>query len=85
MNPTSLIQERSRRPLCCDGTLGTQLLTRGLTSGDCGMTWNVERPGDVGGIHLVYRNAGCDLITTNSFGGSRFTLEFHGLANRLRN
>ncbi|MEI2723926.1 MAG: homocysteine S-methyltransferase family protein [Verrucomicrobiota bacterium] len=29
-----------------------------------------------------HRNAGCDLITTNSFGGSRFGLERHGLAAR---
>jgi 5-methyltetrahydrofolate--homocysteine methyltransferase len=63
--------------------MGTQLLARGLTSGECGMVWNVERPGDVGGIHLAYRNAGCDLITTNSFGGSRFALELHGLADRV--
>ena len=63
--------------------MGTQLLARGLTSGDCGMFWNAERPGDVGGIHLAYRNAGCDLITTNSFGGSRFALELHGLADRV--
>jgi 5-methyltetrahydrofolate--homocysteine methyltransferase len=83
MNSIPLLQELSRRPLCCDGAMGTQLLARGLTSGECGMVWNVERPGDVGGIHLAYRNAGCDLITTNSFGGSRFALELHGLADRV--
>jgi 5-methyltetrahydrofolate--homocysteine methyltransferase len=63
--------------------MGTQLLARGLASGECGMIWNVERPGDVGNIHLAYRNAGCDLITTNSFGGSRFALGLHGLAGRV--
>lgn len=63
--------------------MGTQLLARGLASGECGMIWNIERPADVGGIHLAYRNAGCDLITTNSFGGSRFALELHGLAGRV--
>ena len=42
-----------------------------------------ERPGDVSGIHQAYRNAGCDLITTNSFGGSRFALERHGLAGAV--
>ncbi len=83
MNSTPLLQELSRRPLVCDGAMGTQLLARGLASGECGMTWNVTRPGDVGGIHLAYRNAGCDLITTNSFGGTRFALQLHGLAGRV--
>ena len=83
MNTTPLLSELSRRPLGCDGAMGTQLFARGLTSGACGMLWNVERPGDVGGIHLAYRNAGCDLITTNSFGGSRFALKLHGLENRV--
>ena len=82
MNTTPLLNELSLRPLVCDGAMGTQLLARGLTSGECGMLWNVNRPADVGGIHLAYRNAGCDLITTNSFGGSRFALEPHGLTSR---
>ncbi len=63
--------------------MGTQLLARGLASGSCGMLWNVDRPDEVTGIHRAYRNAGCDLITTNSFGGSRFALEPHGLAERV--
>jgi 5-methyltetrahydrofolate--homocysteine methyltransferase len=82
MNTTPLLSELSRHPLVCDGAMGTQLLARGLTSGECGMLWNVNRPADVAGNHLAYRNAGCDLITTNSFGGSLFALEPHGLAGR---
>ena len=62
--------------------MGTQLFARGLASGSCGMLWNVDRPGDVGAIHLAYRDAACDLITTNSFGGNRFALELHGLSAR---
>ncbi len=82
MNITPLLHELSRRPLVCDGAMGTQLLARGLTGGECGMLWNVNRPTEVAGIHQAYRNAGCDLITTNSFGGSRFALAPHGLAGR---
>ena len=63
--------------------MGTQLFARGLASGTCGMLWNVQRPCDVGTIHLAYRDAGSDLITSNSFGGSRFALERHGLAERV--
>ena len=47
------------------------------------MLWNLERPGDVGAIHQAYRTGGSDLITTNSFGGTRFALERHGLAQRV--
>jgi 5-methyltetrahydrofolate--homocysteine methyltransferase len=63
--------------------MGTQLLARGLKGGDCGMVWNVERPDDVRSIHQAYRDGGSDLITTNSFGGSRFVLERHGLGSRV--
>ncbi|MEI8289892.1 MAG: homocysteine S-methyltransferase family protein [Verrucomicrobiota bacterium] len=83
MNQTPLLEELARRPLVCDGAMGTQLMARGLTSGACGMTWNIDQPGNVGDIHLAYRNAGCNLITTNSFGGTRFALELHGLAGRV--
>jgi 5-methyltetrahydrofolate--homocysteine methyltransferase len=83
MQRLPLLQELQRRPLCCDGAMGTQLFARGLTSGQCGMLWNVERPDAVGEIHQAYRAAGCDLITTNSFGGTRFVLEQHGVADRV--
>lgn len=83
MTRNPLLMELTHRPLCCDGAMGTQLFARGLGSGSCGMLWNVERPGDVAGIHLAYRDAGCDLITTNSFGGSRFSLEPHALTERV--
>jgi len=82
MNPIPLLQEISRRPLCCDGAMGTQLFARGLSSGECGLVWNVSRPDDVGAIHRAYREAGCDLLTTNSFSGSRLALARHGLAER---
>jgi 5-methyltetrahydrofolate--homocysteine methyltransferase len=83
MNTIPLLQELARRPLCCDGAMGTQLLARGLKSGDNGIVWNVEHPGEVAAIHQAYRTSGCDLVTTNSFGGSRLALERHGLARRM--
>lgn len=60
--------------------MGTLLMERGMTSGACGMAWNLDRAGDVKAIHDAYRRAGSQLITTNSFGGSRFVLDHHGRA-----
>ena len=75
MQRNTLLDELALRPLCCDGAMATQLFARGLTSGACGMLWNIERPGDVGGIHLAFRDAGCDLITSNSFRSEEHTSE----------
>lgn len=68
-------------PLTCDGAMGTQLIQRGMTTSDCGMKWNLDRPDDILAVHLAYRHAGCQLITTNSFGGSRSMLARHGFAD----
>jgi 5-methyltetrahydrofolate--homocysteine methyltransferase len=82
MSSPNLLVELAARPLICDGAMGTQLLARGMTSGECGMLWNVEKADAVRAVHDAYRAAGCDLITTNSFGGSAFALEKHRVANR---
>ena len=65
--------------LVCDGGMGTQLIERGLKPGECGMRWNAGRAGDVEAVHAAYVAAGCRLVTTNSFGGSRSMLARHGL------
>ena len=84
MNPKNLMDELAARPVCGDGAMGTLLMARGMTSGACGMAWNTDRPDDVMAIHDAYRAAGSRLITTNSFGGSRFVLDSHGRADSVR-
>ena len=84
MQRQHLLRELAARPLCGDGAMGTLLMARGLTGASCGMAWNIDRPSDVLAIHQSYRAAGCSLITTNSFGGSRFVLASHGRAGDVR-
>ena len=80
---TPLTEACQCAPLTCDGAMGTQLIQRGMTTGECGMRWNAERPADIAAVHQAYRSAGCRLITTNSFGGTRSMLDRHGLAGNL--
>ncbi|MFA6563076.1 MAG: homocysteine S-methyltransferase family protein [Verrucomicrobiia bacterium] len=82
MNPKNLLTELSARPLLCDGAMGTQLIAAGLAPGDCGMLWCIEKPEVVEGVHRRYRSAGCDLITSNSFGGCVTNLVSHNLQSR---
>jgi len=83
MNVAKLLDELGRRPLLCDGAMGTQLMVRGLAAGSCGEKWNVDRPADVEAIHRAYRQAGCDLVTTNTFGGTSLVLARHGLERQV--
>jgi len=78
----SLLDELARRPLLCDGAMGTQLFAAGLAPGACGEVWNAQNAKAVEAIHARYRSAGCDLVTTNTFGGTSIALERHGLAAR---
>lgn len=82
MKPT-LTEACIHTPLTCDGAMGTQLIERGMKTSECGMCWNADRPDDVVAVHQAYRNAGCRLITTNSFGGTRSMLERHGYGEKV--
>lgn len=84
MKRKSLMDELAVRPVCGDGAMGTLLMARGMASGACGMAWNTDRADDVKAIHDAYRAAGSQLITTNSFGGTRFVLDHHGRATDVR-
>jgi 5-methyltetrahydrofolate--homocysteine methyltransferase len=55
------------------------LMARGLAVGDCPEQLNISRPELIAGIAAAYLEAGADLITTNSFGGSPSRLAAYGL------
>ena len=71
------------RPLLFDGAMGTLLHERGLQPGECPELWCANRPDDVRAIHRLYKEAGADVLETNSFGANRYKLEHYGLADRL--
>jgi 5-methyltetrahydrofolate--homocysteine methyltransferase len=62
-----------------DGAWGTQLMARGLRPGECPERFNLEHPEVLATIAGLYLEAGADLLTTNTFGGSPLRLAQHGL------
>ncbi len=83
MLPTNLGSQLMMRPMLCDGAMGTQLFARGLAPGESGERWNLDRPAEIEAIHRAYRDAGCDLVTTNTFGATRSALKRHELENAV--
>lgn len=78
---TDLLTALAQRALVCDGGMGTQLLHAGLSSDVASEQWNLEQPETVEAVHRAYRKAGCEILITNTFGGSAAALARHGLAN----
>ena len=69
--------------LISDGAMGTMLQTKGLTDGGAPELWNIENPSAIEDVLEQYASAGANLITTNTFGGTRGRLQMHGLEDRL--
>lgn len=67
-----------KRLVFFDGAMGTMLQQAGLKGGELPELWNWEKPEVVEGIHRRYREAGCDILKTNTFGANRFKLAGSG-------
>ncbi len=75
------LAELTQRRLVSDGAMGTMLFAKGLPQGWCPEEWNASHPGIVQAIHQAYFDAGCDLVETNTFGGSPIKLGEYGYAD----
>ena len=73
---------RDGETLCGDGAWGTQLMARGLEAGDSPEGINLSYPDVLAEVAILYAEAGADLITTNTFGGSPLNLASYGLDDR---
>lgn len=55
-----------------DGAMGTMLQKSGLKTGEIPETWNITNPDKLKDIHRGYLDAGCDVISANTFGANKF-------------
>ncbi len=73
--------------LFCDGAMGTMLQSLGLPIGKRADYWSVEQPEKVKSVHLKYLEAGCNIITANTFsaasGGDYSTEEIAACGVRI--
>lgn len=80
---TLLAWLREGRLLMSDGAMGTMLQDAGLTDGGAPELWNVKKPEVVRAIYEGYLDAGSNIISTNTFGGTSARLKLHNMQDRV--
>lgn len=88
---TNLLEELlSERILVIDGAMGTAIQSTNPTAQDfggelyegCNEFLVISKPSIIGDIHESYLKAGCDILLTNTFGGTPLVLEEYKLGSR---
>ncbi|NSW92296.1 MAG: homocysteine S-methyltransferase family protein [Firmicutes bacterium] len=78
----NFLDEIKNRILIYDGSKGYMLQKFGLKGGECPELWNVTHSDVVKKIYSLYKEAGSDVIQTNTFSGNRVQLQKHHLDDR---
>jgi methionine synthase / methylenetetrahydrofolate reductase(NADPH) len=79
-----LLERLDKGLLLGDGAMGSLLYEHGIPYSECYEQLNLTRPELIQEIHRNYILAGAQVIETNTFGGNRFRLAEHGLADKVR-
>ncbi len=70
--------------LLFDGSMGTQLMLRGLNQGEIPDIWNIKKPEVVQAIFKNYFTAGSDLVQTATFRANPIALKTQNLENLVK-
>ena len=79
-----ILDRIDKRPVVCDGAMGTMLYSKGIPLNRCYDELNAAMPQLVKEVHLAYVKAGAELIETNTFGANKFRLEKFGFGEKIR-
>jgi 5-methyltetrahydrofolate--homocysteine methyltransferase len=78
----NFINDIKNRILIFDGSKGYMLQKLGLKGGECPELWNITHREQVKKVHALYKEAGSDVIQTNTFQGNRVQLEKYSLGDK---
>ena len=79
-----ILERFEKRPVVCDGAMGTMLYSKGISLNRCFDELNLTNPQLVKDIHLAYLKAGAEVLETNTFGSTRPRLAKFDLADKVR-
>lgn len=75
----TVLEAIKERRLYLDGGMGSMLQAAGLPEGLLPDVWSIQNPQAIQNVHRQYLEAGCRIITTNTFGTNRQKLAPYGL------
>jgi methionine synthase / methylenetetrahydrofolate reductase(NADPH) len=84
MPSPSFAESLSHGVLVFDGAMGTEIYRHHVFTNRCFDELCLSDPKLIRQIHADYRDAGADVLTTNTFGANRVSLARFGLAERRR-
>jgi 5-methyltetrahydrofolate--homocysteine methyltransferase len=82
MDFLTLLKEKNI--LLFDGSLGTQLMIRGLKPGEVPDSWNLEKPEIIKDLFRDYFTSGSDMVQTATFRANGVALKGYGLEEFIR-
>ncbi|MEO0293220.1 MAG: bifunctional homocysteine S-methyltransferase/methylenetetrahydrofolate reductase [candidate division WOR-3 bacterium] len=83
MNFLETLEEE--KVIIADGAMGTSLYSLGIPKGRCFEELNISEPNIVQEVHRAFREAGAEIIETNTFGANRLVLDlYYGLGKKTK-